>query len=194
MGVALQTLALDLRRSSSYFANELWEKVDPQLWKKTRNPWLILQTLSDARKKELEKDQSFSALLKSHLERREKALQASSWFEKTHGKKGTIAYFSMEFGLGESLPIYSGGLGLLAGDHLKACSDLGVPLVGIGLLYQQGYFRQEISSEGKQIALYPFNEPSQLPIEKLSIRIPVEFPGRTVFFRVYKATVGNIPL
>ncbi len=194
MGIALHTLALDLRRCSSYFANELWEKVDPELWQKTRNPWLILQTLSDARKKELENDKAFSWLLKSHLERREKDLQASNWFEKTHGKHISIAYFSMEFGLSESLPIYSGGLGLLAGDHLKACSDLGIPLVAIGLLYQQGYFRQEISPDGKQIALYPFNEPSQLPIEKVNIRIPVEFPGRTVFFRVYKAMVGTIPL
>lgn len=194
MGIDLHTLALDLRRCSSYFANELWNKVDPDPWQKTRNPWLILQTLSDTRKKELEKDQAFSSLLKSHLERREKDLQASNWFEKTHGEKISIAYFSMEFGLSESLPIYSGGLGLLAGDHLKASSDLGVPLVGIGLLYQQGYFRQEISPDGKQVALYPFNEPSQLPIEKVNIRIPIEFPGRTVFFRVYKAMVGNIPL
>ena len=99
MGIDLHTLALDLRRCSSYFANELWEKVDPELWKKTRNPWLILQTLSDIRKKELEQDKAFSSLLKSHLERREKDLQASNWFEKTHGKTISIAYFSMEFGV-----------------------------------------------------------------------------------------------
>lgn len=194
MGIDLYTLALDLRRSSSYFANELWETVDAELWHRTRNPWLIHQILSKKRRKELAANKNFQQLLETHLARRKKDLESSNWFSKTYGKKITIAYFSMEFGLSESLPIYSGGLGLLAGDHLKACSDLGVPIVGIGLLYQQGYFRQDISSNGKQIALYPFNEPDQLPLEKVPLRIPVEFPGRTVYFRVFKATVGNIPL
>ncbi len=186
----LYTLALDLRRSSSFSANELWEKVDKELWARTRNPWLILKILSEKRQKELADDKTFQKLLATHMEKRQKRFDASNWYKE----KKKIAYFSMEFGLSEALPIYSGGLGLLAGDHLKACSDLGVPLVGIGLLYQQGYFRQEIDSDGKQLALYPFNEPAQLPIEKLDLAIPLEFPGRTVYLRVYKATVGNIPL
>ncbi len=186
----LYELALDLRRSSSSYANELWDKIDSDLWNQTRNPWVILQTLSEKRSKELEEDPSFQKLLKDHMERREKALKASKWYQR----KTTIAYFSMEYGLSEALPIYSGGLGLLAGDHLKACSDLGVPLVAIGLLYQEGYFRQEIGSDGKQVALYPYNEPGQLPIEKLPLRLTIEFPGRMVHLRVYKVTVGHIPL
>ncbi|MCB1109369.1 MAG: alpha-glucan family phosphorylase [Chlamydiia bacterium] len=194
VGVALYHLALDLRRSSSFHANELWEAVDAELWQKTRNPWLILQTLTKSRQQELKKDKTFVSLVQKHLERQKVSLETSNWFEKTHGKSMTIAYFSMEFGLSESLPIYSGGLGLLAGDHLKACSDLGVPLIGIGLLYQQGYFRQDISPDGKQLALYPFNEPSQLPLKRVNLRIPIEFPGRTVFFRVYQAAIGKISL
>ncbi|QVL56988.1 MAG: alpha-glucan family phosphorylase [Simkaniaceae bacterium] len=186
----LYDLALDLRRSSSSYANELWESVDADLWNRTRNPWMILQTLSDKRLKELENAPSFQKLLKSHMERHEKALKTPKWFKG----KTTIAYFSMEFGLSEALPIYSGGLGLLAGDHLKACSDLGVPLTAIGLLYQEGYFRQEIGPDGKQIALYPYNEPGQLPLEKVPLRISIEFPGRIVYLRVFKATVGHIPL
>lgn len=191
MGIkGLETLALDLRRSSSSYANELWEAVDPDLWQQTRNPWMILQTLSHERVKELEKDQTFQTLLKTHLEKREESLNASKWYQG----KTSIAYFSMEYGLSEALPIYSGGLGLLAGDHLKACSDLGVPLTAIGLLYQEGYFRQEITSEGKQVALYPYNEPGQLPIEKIPLRLSIRFPGRTVFLRVYKALIGHVTL
>ncbi|MCB1080862.1 MAG: alpha-glucan family phosphorylase [Chlamydiia bacterium] len=187
----LYTLALDLRRSSSSDADELWECVDPTLWKTNRNPWVILQTLSEKRRKELEEDKDFLLLLRRHVERKQQALKASQWYQ---GKNLQVAYFSMEFGLSEALPIYSGGLGLLAGDHLKACSDLGVPLVGVGLLYQQGYFRQEIAADGKQIALYPYNEPSQLPIQQLPLRLTLEFPGRDVYVRVFQAQVGNIPL
>jgi len=187
----LHTLAIDLRRSSSSFANELWEYIDPELWSTTRNSWMILQTLSAGRREELERDETFLKLLKKHMDWWQSAINASTWYQ---GENLQVAYFSMEFGLSEALPIYSGGLGMLAGDHLKACSDLGVPLVGIGLLYQQGYFRQEISPEGKQVVLLPYNEPSQLPIEKLPLRLALEFPGRTVHVRVFKAQVGSIPL
>ena len=187
----LHTLAIDLRRSSSSFANELWEYIDPELWSTTRNSWMILQTLSEVRRQELERDETFLKLLSKHMERWQRIIDDKPWYQ---GKNLQVAYFSMEFGLSEALPIYSGGLGMLAGDHLKACSDLGVPLVGIGLLYQQGYFRQEISPEGKQVVLLPYNEPSQLPIEKLPLRLALEFPGRTVHVRVFKAQVGSIPL
>jgi glucan phosphorylase len=110
----------------------------------------------------------------------------------------TIAYFSMEFGLSEALPIYSGGLGILAGDHLKTASDLGVPIVGIGLLYQQGYFRQVIDAGGAQTEFYPYNDPSQLPIlpvrdsEGEWLRMAMDFPGRKVRFRVWEAKVGRV--
>ena len=110
------------------------------------------------------------------------------------------AFFSMEFGLSEALPIYSGGLGVLGGDYLKAASDLGVPVVGVGLLFTQGYFRQTIDAEGSQHELFPPNDPGQLPIvpvhdaDGTRLRIPLEFPGRTVFARAWMAQVGRTRL
>ena len=111
-----------------------------------------------------------------------------------------IAYFSMEFGLSEALPIYSGGLGILAGDFLKAASDLGVPLVGVGLLWQQGYFRQMLDSHGDQIEFFPFNDPGQLPIMPLRdaegewLGVTLQFPRRTVRLRVWEVRAGRVKL
>lgn len=107
---------------------------------------------------------------------------------------GTIGYFSAEFGITESLPIYSGGLGVLAGDHLKAASDLNLPLVGVGFLYQRGYFRQTLNADGWQVENYPSNDFYSLPIEPTGKRIEVAFPGRTVQVAIWKAQVGRIPL
>jgi len=187
----LYALAINLRRSSSVLANELWGYVAPKLWSTTRNPWIIVQTISRDRCEELAEDEVFRKILSNHLEHWDNIRPTSKWCQM---EDISIAYFSMEFGLSEALPIYSGGLGILAGDHLKACHDLGVPLVGIGLLYQQGYFRQEISSEGKQLSLLPYNEPAQLPIEKLPIRLELKLPGRALHVRVFKAIVGSISL
>ena len=112
----------------------------------------------------------------------------------------TVAYFSMEFGLSEALPIYSGGLGILAGDHLKTSSDLGVPLMGVGLLYQQGYFRQAVDASGAQIEFYPYNDPSQLPVVPVRdeegewLRIELNFPGRILRLRAWEAKVGRVKL
>ena len=106
----------------------------------------------------------------------------------------------MEYGLSEALPIYSGGLGILAGDYLKTASDLGVPVTGVGLLYQQGYFRQVIDSHGIQSEFYPYNDPSQLPITPVRdkrgewLRVKIEFPGRTLWLRCWQATVGRVKL
>lgn len=127
---------------------------------------------------------------------------ASAWFQTAHpGATLTkIAYFSMEFMLGEALPIYSGGLGNVAGGQLKAASDLGVPVVGVGLLYQQGYFRQQIDRYGFQQALFPFNDPGQLPIEPLRradgewLRIPLRLPEATLWVRTWQAQVGRTKL
>src|SRR4029079_5816263 len=132
-----------------------------------------------------------------------KAKNASTaWFQTAHpsSQLRTVAYFSMEYMLSEALPIYSGGLGNVAGDQLKSASDLGVPVVGIGLLYQQGYFRQEIDSAGAQLELYPFNEPAQLPIQPVRkpdgelLRLFVEFPGRKVWIRPWRVKVGRASL
>ena len=111
-----------------------------------------------------------------------------------------VAYFSMEFGLSEALPIYSGGLGNVAGDQLKAASDLGVPLVGVGLLYQQGYFRQFIDADGSQRALYPYNDPGLLPISAVRdkdgewFRLSVILPGQMLWLRAWQAQVGRLRL
>ena len=136
------------------------------------------------------------------LREKRESVQKPTWFQSAHAGSplGLVAYFSMEYMLSESLPIYSGGLGNVAGDQLKAASDLGVPVTAIGLLYQQGYFRQEIDSNGVQHALYPYNDPSQLPITPLRrpdgewLRIPLDTPGFKLWLRCWKVEVGRTNL
>jgi starch phosphorylase len=197
----LAEAALDLRWSWSHKMDFLWERVDPDLWDATRNPWLILQSVSFARLKTLAKEPAFRDQVTEYLREHRETLEAPSWFSETHGPSPlTVAYFSMEFGLSEALPIYSGGLGILAGDHLKTASDLGVPVVGIGLLYQQGYFRQVMDGRGAQVEFYPHNDPGQLPILPLRdregewLRLELDFPARRVRFRVWEAKVGRVKL
>jgi len=133
------------------------------------------------------------------LDAREAHFEESSWFTEANGGTlpGYIAYFSMEFGICESLPIYSGGLGVLAGDYLKTASDLKVPMIGVGLLYQQGYFRQAINSDGEQIEFYPYNDPTMLPVVPLRddngewVRITLQLPGRPLRLRAWRAQVGR---
>jgi starch phosphorylase len=154
---ALRELALDLRWSYNHATDELWERVDPDLWDTTHNAWIVLQTVSRERLQSVATDPDFQGLLgELHSERRATE-RCEGWFQRTHPRSNLrgVAYFSMEFMLSEALPIYSGGLGNVAGDQLKAASSLGIPVVGVGLLYQQGYFRQEIDGEGRQQALYP---------------------------------------
>jgi starch phosphorylase len=197
----LAEVGLDLRWSWSHATDPLWERIDPELWSLTRNPWLILQSVSSARLEALAQDPAFRAQVDEHLRRHRKGWEEPCWFSEAHTSTPlTVAYFSMEFGLSEALPIYSGGLGILAGDHLKAASDLGVPVVGIGLLYQQGYFRQGIDARGAQMDFYPYNDPSQLPIlpvrdpEGEWLRMKLDFPGRTLRLRVWEAKVGRVKL
>jgi len=197
----LAEAGLDLRWSWSHATDRLWERIDPELWNLTRNPWLILQSVSFGRLKTLAQDPAFRKQVDEALKQHRKALESPCWFSETHATSPlTVAYFSMEFGLSEALPIYSGGLGILAGDYLKTASDLGVPVVGIGILYQQGYFRQVIDSGGTQLEFYPYNDPSQLPVlpvrdpEGEWLRVDVEFPGRQVRLRVWEAKVGRVKL
>jgi starch phosphorylase len=198
----LAELALDLRSSSDFGSEEFWEQLAPEVWAVTRNPWLILQTASRRRLEDLAADPEFLSELAERLRERRAALAAPGWFREAHPRSplGSVAYFSLEFGLSEALPIYSGGLGLLAGDHLKAASDLGVPLVGLGLLYQQGYFRQVIDASGSQCELYPYNDPSQLPVLPVRdadggwLRMLFEPPGRKLWLRVWEARVGRVKL
>jgi len=182
---ALTDLALDLRWSFNHSADQLWEQLDPELWELTHNPWVLLQTVSRENLQSVTADPKFQRLLTDL--HREKTLveESEAWFQKAHPRSGvsTIAYFSMEFMLSEALPIYSGGLGNVAGDQLKAAGNLGVPVTGIGLLYQQGYFRREIDAQGHQQALYPFNDPGQLPIRPVRepdgewLRLAIALPG-----------------
>jgi starch phosphorylase len=160
----LNELALNLHWSWNHAADPLWEALDSYLWRTTQNPWVILQTISEDKVKGLLATPDFQELLSALLQHKRKFFSADAWFQKTHpgAALSTVAYFSMEFMLTEALPIYSGGLGNVAGDQMKASSDLGVPVVGVGLLWGQGYFRQDFDADGNQRALYPVNDPGQM--------------------------------
>jgi glycogen phosphorylase len=199
-GVArLTELALDMRWSWSHATDELWRYLDPDLWELTHNAWIVLQTVPRRRLKQTLADPGFSKRLNELVHAQRQAATAPGWFQQNHPKSPLecVAYFSMEFMLSEALPIYSGGLGNVAGDQLKAASDLGVPVVGVGLLYQQGYFRQVIGSDGRQQEFYPFNDPEQLPITPVCdadgerLRLEIKLPGYSVFFRCWQVQVGR---
>ena len=198
----LKALALNMRWSWSHQEDELWGPLDPELWELTHNPWVILQTISRTKLKALAADQDFRSKVETMLRIQQEYLEAVTWFSSAHARSplSCVAYFSMEFMLSEALPIYSGGLGNVAGDQLKAASDLGLPVVGVGLLYQQGYFRQAIDSRGAQQALYPYNDPALLPITPVRdesgewLRIEFPFPGYKVWIRVWQVDVGRTKL
>ncbi|WP_454854549.1 alpha-glucan family phosphorylase [Rhizobium binxianense] len=195
----LEELSLDLRWVWSHESDALWSRIDEELWEKTHNPWLILQNTAQDRLASLVSDLQFRAELDGLVARRKQYLESAGWFrggERSDRIKG-IAYFSMEFGLGAALPLYAGGLGVLAGDFLKTASDLDVPVIGVGLLYQEGYFRQIIDSNGMQEEFYPYNEPATLPIRQVvmadgsPLRICLELPGRLLQLRAWHAAVGR---
>lgn len=199
---ALTDLALDLRWAFNHSADQLWERIDPELWELTHNPWIVLQTVSRERLHSVTSDPNFQRLL-ADLRTKKQALEESEgWFQNAHPRSGlsAVAYFSMEFMLSEGLPIYSGGLGNVAGDQLKTSSNLGVPVIGVSLLYQQGYFRQEIDAHGQQQALYPFNDPGQLPIRPLRqsngewLRLCIDFPAGKLWIRTWQVKVGRAKL
>jgi starch phosphorylase len=194
-------LALDLRWSWNHAADRLWRQIEPELWERTGNPWLILQTVATGHLQALAAKADFRKLVDDSISGHRQELQAPTWFQQAHSEEPfRIAYFSMEYGLSEALPIYSGGLGILAGDYLKTASDLGVPVAGVGLLYQQGYFRQIIDSHGEQTESYPYNDPSKLPIMPVRdrsgewLRVKIDFPGRVLTLRCWEVTVGRVKL
>ena len=199
---ALGELALDLRWTWSHEADALWERVDAEVWRRTQNPWTILQDISAERLRALSADSLFIAELERLTRARQDYLGTPGWLASAHGPAALsgVAYFSMEFGLGEGLPLYAGGLGILAGDFLKTASDLGLPVIGIGLLYQEGYFRQIIDASGAQQEAYPFNDPGSMPIRSANgpegawLHICLDLPGRTVQLRVWQALVGRVTL
>ena len=199
---SLAELALDMHWSWNHATDEVWRKLDPRLWAITHNPWVVLQTASRDEIERLLADPVFRKNVDGLVEASRLAAEAPAWFQNNHGDDSLtcVAYFSMEFMLSEALPIYSGGLGNVAGDQLKAASDLGVPVVGVGLLYQQGYFRQIIDKNGEQQALYPYNDPGQLPITPLRhpngewLRLEIELPGYSVWLRAWQVQVGRVKL
>lgn len=199
---SLAELALDLRSSWDHSTDEVWRRLDAELWQITHNPWAVLQTVSRQRIERVLDDVEFRAKVDGLLKARRLIAEQPAWFQQTHADSSLTcgAYFSMEFMLSEALPIYSGGLGNVAGDQLKAASDLGVPVVGVGLLYQQGYFRQTIDNTGQQHALYPYNDPGQLPIRPLRdadgewLRLKVDQPGYSVWLRAWQVQVGRVML
>jgi glycogen phosphorylase len=199
---ALTDLALDLRWSFNHAADRLWQQLDPELWDLTHNPWVVLQTVSREKLQSVTAEPSFQKLLTDLQQEKTRDEGSDAWFQKVHPGSGvsTIAYFSMEFMLSEALPIYSGGLGNVAGDQLKAASNLGVPVIGVSLLYQQGYFRQEIDAQGRQEALYPFNDPGQLPIRPVRepngewLRLVLPLPGFKLWVRAWQVQVGRAKL
>lgn len=199
---ALAQLALDIRWSWNHAADEIWQQLDPALWEMTRNPWIILQTVSREQLEQKLKDAEFRQKLDKMIQQSEATKDSLTWFQENHSDTplSCVAYFSMEYMLTEGLPIYSGGLGNVAGDQLKAANDMGVPIVAVGLLYQQGYFRQVIGKDGSQEEYYPYNDPGQLPIVPLRkstgewLRLQISFPGYSVWLRTWEVQIGNVRL
>ncbi|MEY3334652.1 MAG: hypothetical protein RLZZ176_2955, partial [Cyanobacteriota bacterium] len=158
--------------------------------------------ISQSRLLEVVEDEGFLAQVDRAARQLEDYLQERTWYKKQRNQhqKECYAYFSAEFGLVDCLPVYSGGLGVLAGDHLKSASDLGLPLVGVGLLYQQGYFAQYLNADGWQQERYPINDFYNMPLhlernpDGTELRIAVDYPGRKVYARVWRVQVGTVPL
>jgi starch phosphorylase len=196
----LSVLALDMHWTWNHAGDSVWERLDEQLWELTQNPWLLLQYVSNDRLEALASDASFLQDVGRLWQSRERYRASPPWRPSGDTPLPRVAYFSMEFGLHEALPLYAGGLGILAGDYLKTASDLAVPVIGIGILWQQGYFRQVIDAEGRQIELYPFNEPVSLPIQPVAdangdrLSLSLAFPGRTIRLRAWQVTVGRTML
>ena len=208
----LRVLAHNLWWTWNHEAIDVFRRLDRDLWESTgHNPVLMLGAIRQERLQQMAEDDGYVAQCDRVCREFNRYLDSTStWYHKrirtgdspspAAVPEHRIAYFSLEFGLTESLGIYAGGLGILAGDHLKSASDLGLPFVGVGLLYQQGYFRQYLNPDGWQQELYPDNDFYNLPLtleRQLSgepLVIDVEYPGRTVQAQVWRAQVGRVPL
>ncbi len=200
----LNDLAYNLRWSWDNHTVDLFRRLDTSLWNQSgRNPVRMLGSIPQAKLEAAARDRAFLANLDRVWEDFQEYMAGKeTWFEALPEKPSDtlIAYFSAEFGLNECLPIYSGGLGVLAGDHLKSASDLGLPLAAVGLLYQKGYFRQYLNNEGWQQEMYPVNDFYHMPIRMERdangepVRVEIQMDGRTVWAGVWRAQVGRVPL
>jgi starch phosphorylase len=197
----LRDLAYDLWWSWNPQATRLFAWIDPDHWRRYHNPIELLINVEPHQWARLLADPEFHQTYDTVIQGLDRYRERPRWFsEVAKGFPGPIAYFSMEFGIHESLGVYSGGLGVLAGDHCKAASDLGVPLVGVGLLYRAGYFRQTVDGDGFQQHIYPDYDFARLPVLPVEapgggvLTVPIDLPGRVVHAAVWKARVGNVPV
>lgn len=181
----------------------LFKRIDARLWKAySHNPVKLLGSVSQKRLEELAENKGFISELGRAADKLRNYLENSTWYDKiyTEGEKPLIAYFSAEFGIHESLAVYSGGLGILAGDHLKSASDLGVPLVGVGLMYQNGYFRQYLNIDGWQQEVYSENNFYKMPVKLVKddkgqpVTISVDYPEGPVKAQIWVVNVGRVKL
>jgi glycogen phosphorylase len=197
----LRDLAYDLWWSWSPAATRLFAWIDPDHWRRYHNPVQLLINVEPQHWMRLLSDPEFVRAYEAVIKALDDYRSRPRWFAE-HASKltGPVAYFSMEFGIHESLGVYSGGLGVLSGDHCKAASDLGVPLVGLGLLYRSGYFRQTVDADGYQQHIYPNYDFARLPIQPVQapgggvLTVPIDLPGRIVQAAVWKAQVGLVPV
>ena len=193
---------MNLRWSWHPASLDLFASVDPEVWRAVEHdPLRLLAEVSPARLADLARDPEFLGRLDLAAADLQDYLTTPRWYQRLVDAPASIAYFSPEFGITEVLPQYSGGLGILAGDHLKAASDLGVPILGVGLLYRAGYFKQSLNAEGWQQERYPPLDPHGLPLQLLTgsdghpLKIAVGLPeGRTLYAQVWRAQVGRVPL
>jgi starch phosphorylase len=195
----LDRLARNLRWSWDRPTRELFAGIDPRAWDDSdHDPRRVLADVAPERLEELAGDPAFLERLAAAEAALDAYLELPRWFQQTvddDAMQGVVAYFSPEFGISEAVPQYSGGLGVLAGDHLKAASDLGVPLAAIGLFYRHGYFRQSLTVDGWQQERFPDLDPHAMALELCDdVRISLELDGQTLVAQVWKATVGRTPL
>ena len=199
----LKELAYNLYWSWDHQARTLFRQLDSELWEKVnRNPVRLLGSVDQQRLEKMAQNKGYLAFLARVKENVDDYMGRETWYQEHHGKKSDlkIGYFSMEYGLAVGLPIYSGGLGILAADHLKSAGDLGLPLVGVGLAYQQGYFQQYLGADGWQQETYPINDFYNLPMklekdnEGQPLLIAAQLPGRDVYAQIWRVQVGRVPL
>ncbi|HUJ65588.1 MAG TPA: DUF3417 domain-containing protein, partial [Acidimicrobiales bacterium] len=195
--IPLQELAFNLRWSWDNRTRDLFRWVDPQIWELTfHDPVRLLSLVGRQRLEQLAGDAAFMGFLSEMHDDLHRYLEAPRWFQNTAaGPLRNVAYFSPEFGIAEALPQYSGGLGVLAGDHLKAASSLGLPLVGVGLMYRMGYFRQHLDSDGWQEERYPLLDPHGMALELVDeVRVGVDLAGASLEAQIWLAQVGRVKL
>lgn len=202
----LEELAYNIYTFWDHQIIDLFRRLDVDLWEKTyHNPVLMLGTIKQEKLESTARDEAYLAFLNRVYEKYQSHMSEKTWFEKHYASDkevstSVIAYFSAEFGLTECMPLYSGGLGVLAGDHLKSASELGLPMVAVGLCYQRGYFQQYLNNDGWQQETYPVNDFHNLPLAVMKddngnpIIIEVDMPGRVVKARIWRTQVGRIPL